>query len=358
MTSENAPILELKNISKAYNNTTILNSINLSVKKGEFITFLGPSGCGKTTTLKIVAGFVTPDFGTVTLDGTDITRLPPEKRDVNTVFQSYALFPHMTVEDNIGYGLKLRGISKAEIRSAVQNMLSVVRLTGYEKRRITELSGGQKQRVALARALVLRPKVLLLDEPLGALDLKLRRDMQLELGRIQKQMGIAYLYVTHDREEAINMSDRIAVMRDGIFHQIGTPDEIYNAPTTDFVAEFVDDANVIFDCKILNDTLVDICGNKMPLDSKKADTSKDDICFACRPEKILIGDENKSDYTMPAKVLEKNFAGGVLRIMFEYSPSKTIVAIRHGIGSSLCVGDTTKIGWNLEDTMVVKRTTH
>lgn len=348
-------MLELKNISKEFSGLGVLRDINLSVKKGEFITFLGPSGCGKTTTLKIVAGFVSPDSGAVLLDGRDITALPPEKRDVNTVFQSYALFPHMTVEENIGYGLKLRGIGRADIRLATNAMLNIVQLVGYEKRRITELSGGQKQRVALARALVLRPRVLLLDEPLGALDLKLRRDMQLELSRIQKKMGIAYLYVTHDREEAINMSDRIAVMRDGVFHQVASPNEIYNQPATDFVAEFVDDANVLYDAQIVADGVVDVCGTRMPIDSTGAEVGQI-VSFACRPDRLLIGDENSSDYCINARVQEKNFAGGVLRIMFTYADNRPLIAIRHGIGSSLAVGDTTAIGWNREDTVIVTKT--
>ena len=202
-------LLELKNIKKRFGETDVLNGITLSIKKGEFITFLGASGCGKTTTLRIIAGLEEPDSGTVFLDGKDVTSIPPNQRDVNTVFQNYALFPHLNVEANVGYGLKIKRVPKAEIKKKVTEILELVQLTGYEKRMPSELSGGQKQRVAIARALVNSPKLLLLDEPLGALDLKLRRTMQIELKRLQKKLGITFLYITHDQEEAINMSDRI-----------------------------------------------------------------------------------------------------------------------------------------------------
>ena len=238
-------LLELKNIKKGFGETDVLNGITLSIEKGEFITFLGASGCGKTTTLRIIAGLEAPDSGTVFLDGKDVTAVPPNQRDVNTVFQNYALFPHLNVEGNVGYGLKIKRVPKAEIKKKVAEILELVQLTGYEKRMPSELSGGQKQRVAIARALVNSPKLLLLDEPLGALDLKLRRTMQLELKRLQKKLGITFLYITHDQEEAINMSDRIVVMKDGRFEQIGTPDEIYNHPKTSYVADFVGNANVI-----------------------------------------------------------------------------------------------------------------
>ena len=208
-------LLELKNIKKRFGETDVLNGITLSIKKGEFITFLGASGCGKTTTLRIIAGLEEPDSGTVFLDGKDVTSIPPNQRDVNTVFQNYALFPHLNVEANVGYGLKIKRVPKAEIKKKVTEILELVQLTGYEKRMPSELSGGQKQRVAIARALVNSPKLLLLDEPLGALDLKLRRTMQIELKRLQKKLGITFLYITHDQEEAINMSDRIVVMKDG-----------------------------------------------------------------------------------------------------------------------------------------------
>ena len=238
--------LELKEIKKSFTEgEAVLDKISLEISKGEFITLLGSSGCGKTTTLRIIAGLEQPDAGSVWLDGREVTGLEPNQRDVNTVFQNYALFPHMNVAENIGYGLKLKKVPKSEIRKKVSQMLELVQLEGYEKRKPSELSGGQKQRVAIARALVNNPKVLLLDEPLGALDLQLRRAMQIELKHLQKKLGITFIYITHDQEEAINMSDRIAVMKDGRIEQIGTPDEIYNHPKTSYVATFVGNANIL-----------------------------------------------------------------------------------------------------------------
>ena len=234
-------ILELQNIAKHFGDTDVLNGISISIGKGEFITLLGPSGCGKTTTLRIIAGLETPDEGRVILNGQDVTDSEPNKRDVNTVFQNYALFPHMTVAANIGYSLKLKKRPKDEIKKAVDDALALVQLSGYGKRMPAELSGGQRQRVAIARAVVNRPSVLLLDEPLGALDLQLRRQMQLELKALQKQLGITFIYITH----ALNMSDRIAVMKDGRFEQLGTPAEVYDSPRTSYVARFVGTANVL-----------------------------------------------------------------------------------------------------------------
>jgi len=238
--------LELKNLKKSFTpGEYVLQGINLNIEQGEFVTLLGASGCGKTTTLRIIAGLEQPDSGSVWLEGKDVTALEPNQRDVNTVFQNYALFPHMNVEDNIGYGLKIRKVPKPQIKEKVKEMLELVQLEGYGKRKPAELSGGQKQRVAIARALANNPRVLLLDEPLGALDLQLRRAMQLELKRLQKKLGITFIYITHDQEEAINMSDRIVVMNQGHFEQIGTPDEIYNHPKTSYVATFVGNANVL-----------------------------------------------------------------------------------------------------------------
>jgi spermidine/putrescine transport system ATP-binding protein len=238
-------VLRLEGIHKRFGNTTVLRGLDLSVNAGEFITLLGSSGCGKTTTLRIIAGLEAADTGKVFLEGRDVTGFEPNKRDVNMVFQNYALFPHMNVESNIGYSLRLKGRNRSEIRAAVAEVLAMVRLAGYERRMPGELSGGQRQRVAVARALINRPKVLLLDEPLGALDLQLRRQMQIELKRLQKQLGITFIYITHDQEEALTMSDRIAVMRDGLFEQIGSAPEIYDRPRTSFVAEFVGNANIL-----------------------------------------------------------------------------------------------------------------
>ena len=238
-------ILSLQGITKSFGGTPVLNGIDLEAAQGEFITLLGSSGCGKTTTLRIIAGLEDPDQGRVLLEGQDMTHTEPNKRDVNTVFQNYALFPHMSVEQNIGYALKIRKRPKAEIREEVKKMLELVQLEGYQRRKPAELSGGQKQRVAIARSLINRPKILLLDEPLGALDLQLRRQMQQELKRLQKKLGITFIYITHDQEEALNMSDRIAVMREGRFEQIGTPAQVYDSPKTAYVARFVGEANIV-----------------------------------------------------------------------------------------------------------------
>ena len=238
-------IIELRGITKEFDGERILNAIDLYIRDNEFVTLLGPSGCGKTTTLRIIGGFVTPDEGEVYFDGVKINDLPPYKRQVNTVFQKYALFPHLNVYENIAFSLRLKKVAEEEISVRVKEMLELVALRGFEKRNVTTLSGGQQQRVAIARALISKPRVLLLDEPLGALDLKLRKDMQNELKKIQKQTGIAFIYVTHDQEEALSMSDTVVVMANGVIQQIGTPTDIYNEPKNAFVADFIGESNII-----------------------------------------------------------------------------------------------------------------
>lgn len=241
----NKTILELKNIKKGFDATEVLQGINLTVHEGEFITILGASGCGKTTTLRIIAGLTDADEGEVWLEGENVTDFEPNVRNVNTVFQNYALFPHMTVEGNVGYGLKIRNVPKAEVKKRVKSILELVQLEGYEKRKPSELSGGQRQRVAIARAIINEPRVLLLDEPLGALDLQLRRQMQIELKKLQKQLDITFIYITHDQEEAAYLSDRIVVMHEGRIEQIGTPKEIFEHPATPYVAQFVTDSELL-----------------------------------------------------------------------------------------------------------------
>lgn len=350
--------LELKNIKKRFvAEKGVLKGISLSVAKGEFITLLGASGCGKTTTLRIIAGLEVPDEGQVFLEGKDVTALEPEQRDVNTVFQNYALFPHMNVEDNIGYGLKLKKVPKSEIRQKVSEMLELVQLSGYEKRRPSELSGGQRQRVAIARALVNNPKVLLLDEPLGALDLQLRRAMQVELKRLQKKLGITFIYITHDQEEAINMSDRIAVMNYGKFEQVGTPDEIYNHPKTSYVASFVGNANILEGTVKKTEgtkATVQLCGGDALVETGGENLIiGEPVTIAVRSENIRL-DETGS-VGLGAVVHEKSFAGGQLRVTLELSDGTEVVASRYGIDANVSVGQ--KVCWNFsaEDAVLVDR---
>ncbi len=256
---EKTNAIQLKNISKEYDGVKVLDHINLNIRKNEFLTLLGPSGCGKTTTLRIIGGFEQPEEGNIIFEGKDITEVPPYNRQINTVFQKYALFPHMNIFDNIAFGLKIKKMPKDEIKLKVKEMLRLVNLQGFENRSIVSLSGGQQQRVAIARALVNEPKVLLLDEPLGALDLKLRKDMQIELKNMQKRVGITFIYVTHDQEEALTMSDTIVVMDGGVIQQVGTPVDIYNEPKNVFVAEFIGESNII-DGIMHDDYLVEFAG--------------------------------------------------------------------------------------------------
>lgn len=317
-------ILQLQQIRKSFANTEVLKGIDLEAGQGEFITLLGASGCGKTTTLRIIAGLELPDSGQVILEGHDITDWEPNKRDVNTVFQNYALFPHMNVADNVGYGLKIRKVPKAQIAERVERALRLVQLEEYGKRMPDQLSGGQKQRIAIARAVINEPKVLLLDEPLGALDLKLRRQMQLELKRLQKQLGITFIYITHDQEEAINMSDRIGVMHEGVLEQMGTPNEVYYRPRTSYVADFVGNANILH---------------------------KNGGTLAIRSENIRM--DGESVCTQEAVVVEKSFAGGQLRILFRLSDGQLLTASRYGIDNDMQAGETVKIGWDAKDAVKV-----
>lgn len=408
--------LELKEIKKSFTEgEAVLDNISLVISKGEFITLLGSSGCGKTTTLRIIAGLEQPDAGSVWLDGREVTGLEPNQRDVNTVFQNYALFPHMNVAENIGYGLKLKKVPKNEIKKKVSQMLELVQLEGYEKRKPSELSGGQKQRVAIARALVNNPKVLLLDEPLGALDLQLRRAMQIELKHLQKKLGITFIYITHDQEEAINMSDRIAVMKDGRIEQIGTPDEIYNHPKTSYVATFVGNANILHGVvervqgynavvKIGNDRVIVNPGTNQQSTEKDSGrqmqneettvereqntearqylAAGEKVTLAVRSENILLqegtitgdADTDNRDAVdisvaddildthntdsisgLQATVTEKNFAGGQLRVTLKLSDGTELIASRYGIDASVAEGQTVRCSFLPTDAVLVDR---
>ena len=282
----NKVLIDLKNISKSFDDQLVLDDLNLYIRENEFLTLLGPSGCGKTTTLRILGGFETPDTGCVIFDDKDITKLPPNKRQLNTVFQRYALFPHMTIEENIAFGLKIKGQSKSYIDDKIKYALKLVNLDGYGHRMPDSLSGGQQQRIAIARAIVNEPKVLLLDEPLGALDLKLRQDMQYELIRLKNELGITFIYVTHDQEEALTMSDTIVVMNQGYIQQIGSPEKIYNEPENAFVADFIGDSNIISSLMV-EDKLVNILGVNFPcVDTGFGNNKPVDVVI--RPEDVVL----------------------------------------------------------------------
>jgi spermidine/putrescine transport system ATP-binding protein len=379
-------LLRLENIEKRFGDVEVLRGLDLSVNAGEFITLLGSSGCGKTTTLRIIAGLEEADTGRIFLAGQDVTHLEPHKRDVNMVFQNYALFPHMNVESNIAYGLKLRRRPKAEIKKAVADALELVQLAGYGERMPNELSGGQRQRVAVARAVINRPKVLLLDEPLGALDLQLRRQMQIELKGLQKQLGITFIYITHDQEEALNMSDRIAVMRNGLFEQIGSSGDVYDHPKTSFVAQFVGNAN------ILKGTIGSPIGEEGALvlehpDGRVLIAAGEDppapgtaVTVAIRSEHIELlpqktpaglpdtdpssrledpaqgsGAERDGPEGLAAVIADKTFAGGQLRITAALRGGGELVASRHGINSRLGIGEEVRVSWQAGSAVLVDR---
>lgn len=286
-------LVNLEHISKSYDGQLILDDLNLYIRENEFLTLLGPSGCGKTTTLRILGGFETPDAGKVYFDGVDITNLQPNKRQLNTVFQKYALFTHMNIADNIAFGLKIKNKSKAYIDDKIKYALKLVNLDGYEKRMPDSLSGGQQQRIAIARAIVNEPKLLLLDEPLGALDLKLRQDMQYELIRLKNELGITFIYVTHDQEEALTMSDTIVVMNQGYIQQIGTPERIYNEPENAFVADFIGESNII-GATMIQDRLVEVLGTKFScVDEGFGNNTPVDVVI--RPEDVELVDLNNSN---------------------------------------------------------------
>ena len=279
-------LIDLQHISKSYGDNLILDDMNLYIRENEFLTLIGPSGCGKTTTLRIIGGFEKADQGIVYFDGLDISQLPPNKRQVNTVFQKYDLFTHMSIAENIAFGLKIKGKSKAYIDDKINYALKLVNLEGYGHRSPDSLSGGQQQQIAIARAIVNEPKVLLLDEPLGALDLKLRQDMQYELIRLKNELGITFIYVTHDQEEALTMSDTIVVMNQGYIQQIGTPEDIYNEPENAFVADFIGDSNII-DATMVQDELVDILGTKFACVDKGFGNNKP-VDVVIRPEDVEL----------------------------------------------------------------------
>lgn len=354
MESDKRVIVRIEGVNKIYGTNHVVKDLNLEIYEGEFLTLLGSSGCGKTTTLRMVAGFEEPTDGTICVEGEDIHNKEPFERDVNTVFQSYALFPHMTVFDNIAYGLKMKKVKKPEIKERVNEMLDMVQLGGFERRYPSQLSGGQKQRVAIARALINRPKVLLLDEPLGALDLKLRKQMQLELKRLQKKLNITFIYVTHDQEEALTMSDRICIMNMGVLQQVGTPMEIYENPQTKFVATFIGETNIfdgsVTECK---DGRLHIAVESGDFYETGEGFGKGDmLSVSVRPERMLYSSEPVEGFNLVGTVREQIYVGSVL---------KTIVVMQNGnevkierlAGQELPRGGTVYLHWNAGDAKLI-----
>jgi spermidine/putrescine ABC transporter ATP-binding subunit len=354
---EKMSYLCLENVVKTFNKTEVVKKMNLEIKQGELVSFLGPSGCGKTTTLNMIAGFLEVDGGKIVVDGKPVHLLPPSKREMGMVFQNYALFPHMTVFDNVAYGLKLRKVSKSEINTRVTEALEMVRLTGFEKRYPKELSGGQQQRVSLARALVIKPKVLLLDEPLSNLDAKLRQEMREEIVEIQKKVGITTIFVTHDQEEALAISDRIAVMYEGKIEQLDTPVSIYNNPQTDFVSRFIGEVNQIQGQVVKNinnkENVVSFYGYEQVL---KGNLAVDDVIdFYIRPEKIDISFETTEG--LEVKVERKMFLGAKTRYILQNKDQHIIADISNTVlnPDQVQEGKNVFIKWNREDLLATKK---
>jgi spermidine/putrescine transport system ATP-binding protein len=332
--TRSAADVELVGVTKRFGDVVAVDALDLTVRPGEFLSLLGPSGCGKTTTLRLIAGFERPDEGEVRIGGTDVAHLPPYKRNVNTVFQSYALFPHLSVLDNVAYGLKQRGLNKAERQGRAREALELVRLPTLGDRKPKQLSGGQQQRVALARALVMSPQVLLLDEPLGALDLKVRRELQIELKRIQESVGITFVYVTHDQEEALAMSDRVVVMNGGRIEQLGPPREIYDVPATEFVASFIGETNFI---------------------------RQNGGTVAVRPEQLHVAAEQGSDASLPATVVTTMVVGPAVQCLVRLDDGQEVLVreqrSRRGTGAeSLQEGDRVFVAWAAEEALTLEST--
>lgn len=352
-------IVEIRNVNKIYADNHVVHDLKLEIYEGEFLTMLGPSGCGKTTILRMIGGFEETTSGEILIEGENVEEKEPFQRNVNTVFQSYALFPHLTIFKNIAYGLKMKKVPKEEIKKRVQEMLELVQLNGYDKRYPSQLSGGQKQRVAIARALINNPKVLLLDEPLGALDLKLRKEMQLELKNLQKKLGITFVYVTHDQEEALTMSDRIAVMNQGYLDQLDTPEGIYEKPKTKFVADFIGESN-IFEATVKKSGSAQIVlglevGEVLAQADKELSLSEMEMVHICvRPEKILFSMAEKEGFHLCGRVKEQIYVGNIIKSNVILANGQVVKISRMDIDDVPRIGEVVNLYWNLDDVVIMK----
>ncbi|MEU6879647.1 ABC transporter ATP-binding protein [Streptomyces sp. NPDC046712] len=354
------PAVRLDQVSKQYpkSEAYALDGVSLDIAPGEFFSLLGPSGCGKTTLLRMTGGFADPTAGSVLLDGEDVTGLPPDKRNVNTVFQSYALFDHLSLADNVAFGLKRKGVARGEIRRRVADMLDLVQLGHLAERKPGTLSGGQRQRVALARALVNRPQVLLLDEPLAALDLKLRRQMQVELKQIQREVGITFVFVTHDQDEALTMSDRLAVMNEGRVEQCGTPEDVYERPTSGFVASFMGTSNLVPGTYRAGEVVPDAGGPALPVGPRSGVADGSRVSLSIRPEKIWLSDFEPGMAKVGGVVRETVYSGPTTTYFIELAPGVTVSVleqntIRSRMEDRWSGGEEVEIGWKPEHCLVL-----
>ncbi len=349
-------IVELRNVDKWFGANHVVKNLSLNIQEGEFLTLLGPSGCGKTTTLRMIAGFEEATGGVIKVQGEHVEDKEPFQRDVNTVFQSYSLFPHMTVYENVAYGPTIRKTPKDEIKTRVEQMLALVQMSGYEKRKPDALSGGQKQRIAIARALINNPRVLLLDEPLGALDLKLRKQMQIELKRLQKRLGITFVYVTHDQEEAMTMSDRIAVMKDGVILQLGTPMEVYNLPNSRFVADFIGESNLLDG--VVKDINGDILQVETPLGhcltAGKGFSAGEKIHIAVRPEYLKVSHEPVEGFSIQATIKDYIYMGASVKTSLDTQTGQELNFTAVDAEPGLTEGRPVHVYWKTEKSVPIK----
>ncbi|MTW87533.1 polyamine ABC transporter ATP-binding protein [Virgibacillus dakarensis] len=352
-------MVQLENVTKQFGNYKAVNELNLNVRAGEFLTLLGPSGCGKTTTLRMIAGFEKPTSGSVKIGEKKVDHVEPYKREANTVFQSYALFPHMTVSENVAFGLKMKKINKQEIAERVKQALKMVQLESYGDRSVKQLSGGQQQRIAIARAIVNNPKVLLLDEPLGALDLKLRKQMQMELKRLQKSLGITFIYVTHDQEEALTMSDRIVVMNEGEIEQTGRPNEIYEKPKTRFVANFIGETNIfkgVVDNLNGNYASLKVAGQHVLIPKSSNLKEAEEVYISVRPENTKISDQQQDNlFVLTGEFKEKIYIGTTTKIVVELNGGmEMIVHESNGKMDGVKKGNPISVSWEPADSVILR----